>query len=196
VPVAILDIWHFGFTNPSITWGELEDPPLPYDIEEFDSTLRLAITGLEGTVMEGYERVLELDAHCRVKTDVRGSGTVTIANEMLSLVASLSGDTDFATLDITAGAEQGLDASNGTTTLTLQSDGSFVVDSFFDITYHINFTGAGALDGVSGDFDGTADVQAVGTPIPAVSQWGLAVLALLVLAGATVVIRRHTALAR
>src|SRR3989338_6910846 len=77
--------------------------------------------------------------------------------EMLELQGQLPiGDPDFDLLRITAGSDFGL-PSPGHTTLTQLPDGNLNVDSFFDITYRIDFVGkpGGALSGLSGSTTGT-----------------------------------------
>ena len=66
------------------------------------------------------------------------------------------GDPDFDLLRITAGNGFGL-PSPGHTTLTQQPGGNWNVDSFFDITYRIDFVGApgGSLAGQSDSQVGT-----------------------------------------
>ncbi len=97
----------------------------------------------------------------------------TFPNEMVFLQGNLFGDPDFASLDIVAGSGNGLPPSTGNTTLTDLGNGTFVVDSFFDIDYRIDFVGApgGALDGMSGSTTGTlhmvAEGQGAGNCIPA-----------------------------
>jgi PEP-CTERM motif len=76
------------------------------------------------------------------------------------------GDPDFDLLRITAGDNFGL-PSPGHTTLTRLPGGNFNVDSFFDITYRIDFVGhpGGPFGGLSGSTTGTIRMQA-GQPIP------------------------------
>ena len=75
------------------------------------------------------------------------------------------GDPDFDVLTITAGADNGL-PSPGHTTLTDQGDEKFMVDSFFDVDYRVDFVGApgGALDGLSGSTTGTTRLTACADP--------------------------------
>lgn len=66
------------------------------------------------------------------------------------------GDPDFDLLRITAGNAFGL-PSPGHTTLTAAGGGNWQVDSFFDISYRIDFVGApgGPISGMSGSTTGT-----------------------------------------
>lgn len=188
VPVALLNMWHWGFINVVLTWDYV---PGVSDLEEFDSTLKIEITG-EGS-LEGYRRTLRVDAHCKVLTGVRGVGDQTFGNEMVYLYAELEGDADFEWLRISAGSELLAQASTGETTLTAIGGGQFEVDSFFDIHYQIDFQGAvgGPLDGYGEIFEGDVRMaaHAVPSPIPAVSEWGMVVMILLVLAAGTIVFR-------
>lgn len=70
------------------------------------------------------------------------------------------GDPDFDLLRITAGSGFGL-PSPGHTTLTQLPDGNWNVDSFFDITYRIDFVGrpGGSLEGQSGSITGTVRLE-------------------------------------
>ncbi len=85
------------------------------------------------------------------------------------------GDPDFDLLRITAGDEFGL-PSPGQTTVTSAAPGGWSVDSFFDITYRIDFVGkpGGALSGMSGSTTGTIRMQSgVTAPVAVESDtWG------------------------
>ena len=96
--------------------------------------------------------------------------------DLHSLMGSLfaSGDPDFDLLRITAGRRDGF-PSPGHTTLTRQPDGSWAIDSFFDIEYLIDFVGksGGPFSGMSGSTTGTIRVSNCGGPVPNLSStWG------------------------
>lgn len=103
--------------------------------------------------------------------------------EMVALQGQIIGDPDFDLLRITAGSNFGL-PSPGHTTLTRLPSGNFNVDSFFDVTYRIDFTGApgGPLADLSGSTTGTIRMQA-GEPVPEPSSVILLVLGVFGVAG-------------
>ncbi len=125
------------------------------EILTFEATLDLHITGTGD--LAGYVRDLPLQVNCEVHIGPRNPGdpVQTIETEMVALNllgGPLVGDPDFDFLDIVAGGSNGL-PSPGSTTPKKLPDGDFAVDSFFDITYQITFSGApgGPLDGLMGD---------------------------------------------
>lgn len=80
-----------------------------------------------------------------------------------------SNDPDFDLLRLVAGTDFGL-PSPGHTTL-LQNGLNWEVDSFFDLTYRIDFVGrpGGALSGMSGSTTGTVRLS-LGDPIPCIPE--------------------------
>ncbi len=118
----------------------------------FDSTLELEVKGTGA--LAGFTRTLSLQANTEIHTGPRNAGdsVQSFDTEMVALQAILpGGDPDFANLQIVAGSNFGL-PSPGHTTLTQLGNGDWQVDSFFDITYQIDYVGAvgGALSGLSG----------------------------------------------
>ncbi|MDO8649172.1 MAG: hypothetical protein Q7R81_05315 [Candidatus Peregrinibacteria bacterium] len=104
-------------------------------------------------------RVLNLPVNGQINTQPRAPGdpVQSFDTDMFRLQGQLPpGDPDFDLLRITAGTEFGL-PSPGHTTLTRLPDGNWNVDSFFDITYRIDFVGApgGPFAGQSGSEAGT-----------------------------------------
>ncbi len=135
------------------------------EIEVFDSTLDLELTGTGSLV--ALKRNLSIPMMVETHTGPRNPDDPVQAfdTEMFRIQGELTGDPDFAQLTITGGTGNGL-PSPGHTTLTEQQDGSFLVDSFFDITYQIDFVGApgGQLDGLSGSTQGQVRVTACNDP--------------------------------
>lgn len=99
---------------------------------------------------------------------------------MFRMFGQITGDPDFDLLRVTAGTDFGM-PSPGHTTLT-QVGPNWAVDSFFDITYRIDFVGhpGGSFSGMSGSTVGTVTMA---VPEPA----SLSLLAL----GAVLLLRRR-----
>ena len=124
----------------------------------FDSTLEFEVSGTG--LLLGFSRLISIPASTEVHTGPRtpGDPVQTFPTEMVALEAALFGDPDFDFLQVRAGSLFGL-PSPGETTLTLKSNGKWRVDSFFDITYQIDFQGApgSVLEGMAGST--TADLR-------------------------------------
>jgi hypothetical protein len=120
------------------------------------ATLAMNLTGT-GT-LAGYARALNLpvgfESHSGPRTP--GMPVQSFPTDMFRFFGQITGDPDFDLLRITAGTDFGL-PSPGHTTLTQLPGGTWAVDSFFDITYRIDFVGApgGPLAGRSGSTTGT-----------------------------------------
>lgn len=132
--------------------------PDPGESYTFDTEiLQLSLTG--------SGQVLNIPINGEIKTSSRMAGdpVQSFDTDMFRLQGTLPpGDPDFDLLRITAGADFGL-PSPGHTTLTKLPDGTFAVDSFFDITYRIDFVGAagGSLAGQNGSHVGTVRLGTV-----------------------------------
>ena len=124
---------------------------------DFNSQLKLTVHG--NGAYAGYTRVLTIaNALGRIANDARtpGDPVQSFNGDFRRLQAQLlSADPDFDLLRITVGSEFGL-PSPGHTTLT-RDGANWAVDSFFDITYRIDFVGnpSGPFAGRSGSTTGT-----------------------------------------
>ncbi|MBI5506125.1 MAG: hypothetical protein HY899_15120 [Deltaproteobacteria bacterium] len=131
--------------------------PKTGETETFDSRANFQLQGTGD--LSGYNRTLDIQVACGTQVGPRtpGAPTQSFDTEMLQLQGQLPpGDPDFDLLRITAGSGFGL-PSPGHTTLTKLPSNNWAVDSFFDITYRIDFVGApgGPLAGMSGSTTGT-----------------------------------------
>jgi len=106
----------------------------------FEATLDLTVSGT-GT-LAGFNRHLAVPIFIEIHSAPRipGDPVQTFDNDMYRLTGELFGDPDFCTFRVTGGTNYGL-PSPGATELTDLGDGNFNVDSFFDITYQIEFEG-------------------------------------------------------
>jgi hypothetical protein len=127
------------------------------DIED----MRLVIVG-EGA-LAGFNRVVGLPNQAQhdlgpVMTGTPFQGRI---SDPTFLFAQIVGDPDFDLLRVGSGTALGF-PTRGHTTLTRDGAGDWMLDSFFDITYRVDFVGApgGPLAGLSGSTIGDARGQA------------------------------------
>ncbi|HRT22367.1 MAG TPA: hypothetical protein P5318_19830, partial [Candidatus Hydrogenedentes bacterium] len=134
--------------------------------ETFSASLTLQMQGTSD--LDSFKRVLVLPHVLEIHTSPRTPGVSKeeLATDLFSLQGQITGDPDFDLLRVTAGTGFGM-PSPGHTTLTRQPSGTWTVDSFFDITYRIDFVGApgGRLAGMSGSTTGTIRLHQ-GAPDP------------------------------
>lgn len=131
------------------------------DRVQFNGVLKLAMTGTGA--LAGFLKIKDIPAGATMDNGPRVLGTTVQAfpSELVHLQGQLPpGDPDFDLLRITAGSGFGMPGP-GHTTLDRQPDGSWAVDSFFDITYRIDFVGklGGPLGGMSGSTTGTIRLE-------------------------------------
>lgn len=125
-----------------------------------DQVLTLDVRG-EGS-LGGFARMVSLPVQSRI---FAGPALHYLPHqgrplEIEMLTGQITGDPDFDLLRVTAGSGFGL-PSPGHTSLTHAAGGRWTIDSFFDITYRIDFVGApgGALAGLSGSHVATLRCQ-------------------------------------
>jgi len=126
----------------------------------FEGTLDLMVSGT-GSLM-GFNRHLAVAIFCEIHTGIRNPGdpVQTFPQMFYRLYGQLFGDPDFCTFELIGGVDFGL-PSPGECTLTELPSGEFNVDSFFDITYQIQFEGCGGsiLEGLMGATTATVRIQ-------------------------------------
>ena len=130
----------------------------------FEATLDLSVTGTGE--LTGFNRHLAVYIGLEIHTALRTPGDdLQSFNAMVyRLQGELFGDPDFCTFRVYGGMDFGL-PSPGHITLAKLPNGTFQVESFFDITYQIEFEGCpgSVLDGYAGTTTATARFHQGGT---------------------------------
>jgi hypothetical protein len=133
--------------------GDCEVPggSLGGQIQCYDGTLKFDVSGTGA--LTGFNRTLWVPMFAESHSGPRIPGNMVqqFPTDMFRLQGELFGDPDFCMFRVTAGTNFGL-PSPGETTLRHVTSGDFAVDSFFDVTYQIEFEGCpgSALDGFLG----------------------------------------------
>jgi len=119
--------------------------------QSFSGMIDLQLTGVG--VYAGYSRSLTIPISGQSASAPRGGSATpqSFEADLVSVFGQVSGDPDFSLFRITAGSAFGM-PSPGHTVFTRQG-ASWVVDSYFDLTYQIEFNGT-----VGGPFSGLHSV--------------------------------------
>lgn len=137
--------------------------PLGGETETFTSTAVFQITGTGA--LAGWNRLLSVPLNVQIATAPRTAGATvqSFKTNMLVIQGSITPgtDPDFETFEVVGGTNNGF-PSPGFTTLTRQSNGTFNVDSSFNVGYSIRFIGApgGKLRGFGGATQGNVTMKA------------------------------------
>jgi hypothetical protein len=166
--------------------------------ECFGSALQLAISGTGA--LAGFNRtiVMPMDVEVHTGPRVPGDPVQSFPSQLFRLQGQIFGDPDFCVFSIQSGDQLGL-PSPGAKLLSDNGDGTFAVDSFFDITYQIDFQGCpgSVLEGFGGTSAGTLRLETgdpidpvAATTVPGLSgRWLWLLGALLVLSSLTMLMR-------
>jgi hypothetical protein len=176
----------FGLSPVAIPPGNLEGAggSLGGTVSSFTAEMEFSVSGTGS--LDSFNRTLVIQSYVVFENGPRtpGDATQQFDSEIYLLQGDLFGDPDFDILSIRAGDTLGLPSPGMTTMLRDGPPGSdFYVDSFFDITYQIEFQGApgSVLEGLAGVTEGTSRMQTEvpEVPIPAAAWlFGSALLGL------------------
>ena len=139
----------------------------------FTASLQLAMTGTGA--LAGFNRLINVAMNGQMDFGPRipGDAVQAFDNDLISLSGNVFGDPDFCTLEVTAGSDFGLPSPGATTLTRLGDPGTdFQVDSFFDITYRIEFQGCpgSILEGLGGTTEGQSFITTCLEPVSTQSR--------------------------
>jgi hypothetical protein len=167
----------------------------------FEANARMTMRGTGA--LSGFSRSITVRVDVEVHNGPRNPGDPlqSFPGRLFRLQGEIFGDPDFCTLRLRAGDQNGL-PSPGLSQLTDRGDGTFGVDSFFDVTYEIDYQGCpgSMLEGFGGTSSGTVRTMTGNpeepAPAPVLPGLGLGVLALLLAGSSVAALRRTEAILR
>ena len=136
------------------------------NVECFQSELQMNIYGTGLLASFNRTMTLQLDGEAHTGPRSPGDAIQPFSSTMYRLQGQIFGDPDFCVFNIQAGDQYGY-PSPGMKLLEDNGDGTFAVDSFFDVTYQIDFQGCpgSLLEGFGGSTTATVRIQ-TGDPVP------------------------------
>lgn len=131
------------------------------EIENFGSTAVFQLTGTGA--LAGWNRLVSIPLSTETHTGKRQNGAAvqSFPTDMVRIQGAIFNDPDFQSLEIVGGTANGF-PSPGQTTLTLQPNGTYLVDSSFKVGFAIRFVGTpgGRLGGLGGTTQGSVTMKA------------------------------------
>ena len=145
------------------------------EVEQYLAGYQMNLAGTGG--LAAFVRPASMQVQCETHAAPRVPWALvqSFPTEFFVFQGQITGDPDFDLLRITGGSAFGM-PSPGNTMLSAQPASQWNVDSFFDITYRVDFVGksGGPLGGMSGSTTGTIRLQCgIPQPVPVEEgSWG------------------------